>query len=598
MEVAGDDIFLEAMKKDEGKKTKKEASGEVRKGRIVSVNATDVFIDTGDKAECVIPLAEFDKKPEIDDEIEVVIKELKEGIFIASKKDAEKASKIRDIKKAYKNGLPVMGTIMSVIKKDNVPKGFEVNLGGTINAFLPLKHIDTRSVEDVEAMKGKKYEFAILEYDDRRQNTNITVSRREYLGKMIKKMYYKFFDEHKVDDVLTATVDKIESNYAILLFEGVSLFLHISNFSWKHLASLSNVLNVGDEFDVKVLEINKSKNSIKVGVKQLTPDPWENIANKFSIGQLVKGSVVGYKRNGAFIEIEDGVDAFISNDEMSWTERVHDPKKFLKHGDIVEGKIIYVDDEKKKIDISLREIQENPWDNARKTYSEGSKVFGEVTSILDFGVFIKFEDGIEGLLRKEDVDWMTSDVDLKNKFKKGQKVEVMIVSIDPRNEKLRLGMKQMSENPFKLFVRQLVGASIGNIKLFEKMHRRDSVVTGEVIKINPSSAIIGLENELEGYVHISQISKEKIDKIEDVLKIGDKVNMVVKYIDANKNKIELSIKEYIESQDKRDVEQYMAEEDTVSTTLSMGSLIKDQLANFKLEKKNEQKKSSTGTKSK
>ena len=568
---AMNDMFLEAMKQDERKEKPSGGRSQTKKGKVVAINDVDVFLDMGSKAECVVPANEFKVRPAVGDIVDVVLKDMKDGVNIGSRLEAEKYLKMDEARAAFEKGLPVNGKIEELVLKDNVPKGYIVSLGYDIKGFLPLSHVDTRKDEDLKKLIGTSMEFAVIDYE----RNKITVSRREFLHKTIKKLYVVFFEKHKPGDILKGKVERVEEDFIVLSTEGIRAFMHVSDFSWKYLSDMRKVVNLGDEMEMTITRLDPAKNSVRVGRKQLTPDPWEKVSSNYNPGDVVKGKVVGFRREGAIIEVEDGVEAFLHVEEMSWTEKVRDPKKHLKPGDVVEVKIKNVEPERRRMDVSLRAIQENPWNNADNVYTYGKKVEGTITSIVDFGIFIRFEDGIEGLMRREDVDWMDSNVDLKTKFKKGDKVTVMVLELNKDREKLKLGYKQLSDNP---------------VKSFSMNYPKGSLVTGVVKEVQENGAVIALENDLEGYIHISQISKEKIDKVGDALKVGDTVKAVTRVVDPSKNKIELSIKEYLLNEERIDSAKYMAAGHN-SGMASIGSLLKEQLSNIQVEKKDEPKKS-------
>lgn len=568
---AMNDMFLEAMKQDVGKEKPAGGRSQTRKGKVVAVTDVDVFLDMGSKAECVVPISEFKVKPKVGDMTDVVLKDMKDGVNIGSRIEAEKYLKMDEAKIAFDQGLPINGKIEELVLKDNVPKGYIVSLGYDIKGFLPLSHVDTRKDDDLKKLIGTGMEFAVIDYDRNR----ITVSRREFLHKTIKKLYVVFFEKHKVGDVLKGKVDRVEEDFIVLTVEGIRAFMHVSDFSWKYLSDMKKVVNLGDEMEVMVTRLEPAENKVRVGRKQLTPDPWEKAGNHFKPGDVVKGKVVGFRRDGAVIEVEDGIEAYLRVEEMSWTEKVRDPKRLLSAGTIVEVKIKNLEPERRRMDVSLRDIQENPWKSADANYPYGKKVEGTVTSVVDFGVFIRFADGIEGLMRREDVDWLDPAVDLKTKFKKGDKVTVMVLELNREKEKIKLGYKQLSDNP---------------VKSFSMNYPKGSAITGKVKEIQENGAVIALEKDLEGYIHISQISKDKVEKVGDVLKVGDEVRGVIRSVDPAKNKIEISIKEYVLNEEKIESAKYMAGSEQNTGMASMGSLLKDQLANIQLEKKNGPKK--------
>ncbi len=567
---AMNDIFLEAMKNESKVSAQDRADfqSRVKKGKVVAVNSGDVFLDLGGKSECVVPLSEFSQLPSVGDETFVILKEIKDGINIGSRTEAEKIKKTEDLEYALDSGLPVSGTIEEPVYKDKIPKGFTVDLGFGIKAFLPLSQIDVRKEEKLENLKGLVTDFAVIEA----KRNNYTVSRREYLQKTIKKLYSIFFEKFNVNDVIHGKVERVEEDFIVLTAEGIRVFMHVSDFSWKYLDDMRKVIKLGDEMDVLIVKLDRTKNSVKVGRKQFTPDPWLSADRKFKLGDTVKGTVVSYRKDGVIVEVEDGIEGFLSNDEMSWTERIRDAKKYFKPGTIVEVKITNLEPEKRRMGVSLREIQENPWDSADQNYSYGRKVEGTVSSILDFGIFIKFDDGIEGLMRREDVDWLDNSVDLKKKFRRGEKIQCIVLSVDKEKEKLRLGYKQLSDNP---------------IKTFSMNYPKGSLVKALIKSIMDNGLTVSLENNLEGFIHISQVSKDKVDNIHDVHKTGEEVYALVRYVDINKNKIELSIREFLMNEEKIEVSKYIASDKPESKMATIGSLLKKQLSKSNPEKVNE-----------
>ncbi len=563
-----DDIFLEAMKKETTRAAAHESGGSLQKGVVVSVTETDVFLDLGSKSEVVVPIQEFPKKPELGEEYLVKLeKDLKDGVRMASLKAAEKFAKSEHLKDAYRDGLPVRGTIKTLVKKDDSPKGYTIDLGTEADSFLPLSHIDTSRVEKLEDYIGQTFDFTII---DAKKN-NYTVSRKEYLRKTIKKVYKAFYEVHGEGDIIKGKVEEINKNFLILDAEGIKAFLHVSDFSWKYLTDLKKVVKIGDEMEVQIISIEKERDRVKVGKKQLMPDPWENIEDRFAIGDVIKAKVIRFLKEGVMVEVEDGIEAFLPTSEMSWTQKVRDPKRFLKPGSIVEVKIKSYEPEMRRMDVSLRELQENPWENAGDNYTVGRKLEGVVSSIFDFGVFVKFDDGIEGLLRTEDVDWHDSAVDLKQRFKKGDKLQVVVLAIDIHREKLRLGIKQLSDNPFKAF---------------SMNYPKGAPVTCTVKAILDNGITVNLQDDLEGFIHISNLDKQNVDKPADVVSVGEEIQAVVKFVDIAKSKIELSRKDFLYKAEKLEVEQYIvSDSENGSHSMTMGSMLKDQLAAIQIDSK-------------
>ena len=562
--MQSEDIFLQAMESEKRISNANDSANVVKNGVVVAIKEKDVFLNLGGKSEVIVPLDEFDTKPEIGMEVKFVQTEVKEGVNLGSITAAKKAVKQEEVRNAFMNKTPIEGKITDVVYKEKDPKGFLVDIGIDIKAFLPLSQVDTRRVERPEQLIGNAYKFAVMEF----RRGNVTVSHREYAYKMIKSLYVEFFGKHNVGDVVQGKVLEIEENHLIIDIEGIRAFMHISDFSWKYLNDLRKFVKTGDEMEVKIVSLDKTKDSVKVGKKQLIPNPWENIEQKYSVGDVINAKVIKYKREGVTIEVEDGIEAFLHVSEMSWTQKIKDPKRFVAVGSLVEVKIKSIEADKSRMDVSLRDVQDNPWDNALSKYPDGKVVQGTVSSILDFGLFVKLEDGIEGLIRKEDVDWMDQNIELKNKYKKGDTISAIVMSVDTEKEKLRLGLKQMSDNPYKNF---------------SSSYPKGSLVKATVTSLGDDRVFVMLDNNIEGFIHISNLDKTNVDKVADVVKVGDELQAVVKFIDSSKNKIELSRKDYLMNEEKLEVSKYMAkpsQDDGLSTT--MGSLLKDAFKDIKL----------------
>ncbi len=552
-----DDIFLSAMA--EGEKRKPSSAQDKRKiqeGSVVAVTAEDVFLSLGGKSECIVPRSEFSEEPQIGAQVSVVVLDMKDGILRASRKEAEKLDLQQKIRRSIQKHEPVSGVIEDVVRKDGQPKGFIVMLGGVVKAFLPLSHIDLPA--DIEELKGKTFDFLVIE----QERNQVTVSRRELLKRGQSKNLALFFERHHVGDVVRGVVEKVEPSYLFINVDNIIAFMHISDFSWKYVKDLSQVVKVGDAFDVQILEMNQAKKSVKVGRKQLSPDPWEGLEKRYKVGDILKATAVSYKANGVLLEVEDGIEAFLSADEISWTEKVRDPRKAIRLGTSLEVKIIDLDLEKRRMDVSLREIQTNPWDEAEDKYPVGRKLEGTVSSVVDFGVFVRFDDGIEGLLRKEDIDWI-ANVDPKSQFKRGDKITVVVLQIEPEKQRLRLGMKQLSDHPYKTF---------------QMNYPKGSAVKARIAGIVEQ----GLDVEVDGlpaFIHVSQLSKERIENIAEHFKVGDEVEAAVRFVDPAKNRIELSIRELLEQKDRQEVSRHVASSEA-SEVPTIGSLLGDKLAAF------------------
>ncbi|MFN4216536.1 MAG: S1 RNA-binding domain-containing protein [Brevinematales bacterium] len=551
-----DDIFLSAMAEGEKKQVSPKQSRNIQEGTIVAITADDVFLNMGGKSECVVPRSEFDTEPKVGEKVFVVIAEMKDGVLRASRKEAEKQEIQQKIKRSIQNNEPVSGKIEDVVVKNGQPKGFVVMLGGVIKAFLPLSQIEVPS--DVHNLKGKVFDFLVIEHS----KGQLVVSRKELLRRSKGKNLALFFEEYHVGDVVKGVVEKVEPSYLFVSIGNVTAFMHISDFSWKYIKDLTQVVKVGDQLEVKILEMNQAKKSVKLGRKQLLPDPWQGLEKRYKIGDILKATAVSYKANGVLLEVEEGVEAFLSADEISWTEKVRDPKKVVRLGSTLEVKIINLDMEKRRMDVSLREVQANPWDNAEENYPVGRKLEGVVSSVVDFGVFVRFDDGIEGLLRREDIDWI-ANVDPKTQFKKGDRIKVVVLQLDVEKQKLRLGMKQLSDHPYKTF---------------EMNYPRGSAVKARITMIQDNGVEVEVDG-LSGFIHISQLSKERIEHIADHFKVGDEVEAIVRLVEPSKNKIELSVRDLLEKREKQEISKHVVGTETAESP-TIGSLLGEKLAAF------------------
>lgn len=496
-------------------KLKSIKSGTIVKGKIIAIRHGDVVVDVGYKSEGFVPVTEFidisSYKP--GDEIDVFIKtvEDKNGIIILSKQEADKTRNWSRMVKAQYEGFSVKGKIVKKVKG-----GFLVDVG--MEAFLPSSQVDTRPTNENDVV-GQVYEFKVVKVDEMRKN--IVLSRRNLLEEVQKKEKDELLKTLKIGDIRKGVVKNITDFGAFVNIKGMDGLLHITDMTWGRVSHPSELLAVGDEIEVVILSIDKEKEKISLGMKQITPDPWQDVDKKFPVGSRVKGRVVNIVQYGAFVELERGIEGLIHISELSWTKRVNNPSEIMAIGDIVEAMVLAVDKGAKRISLGIKQIEPNPWTSVPEKYPVGSIVKGKVRNLTNYGAFIELQDGIDGLIHISDMSW-TQKIDNPGEvLKKGEVVEVKVLSADPANQRIALGLKQLQPDPWDgVNERYLAGA----------------VVTGKVTKVAPFGTFVELEPGVEGLIHVSQLSGPGI-------KEGDVITAEIINVSREEKKIGLTVKD-------------------------------------------------------
>ncbi len=514
--------------------------GDLVKGTVISVSEDFVFVDVGQKVEGVVSVSDFtdtnNELPKEGDEIEVVVDKLTDKDVKLSFKKAFARKFEEEVREAYKNQTPIKGKITEIVNK-----GFNVDLGGK-TAFLPQSRVDVRRLrkEDSEYV-GKEYDFLVVKYTPK----NCIVSRVELVQDELNKKKEKLMSTLKEGDLVNGKVKNITDYGVFIDLDGVDGLLHISDISWGKVSHPSDFFKVGDEVEVVVLSIDKENEKISLGYKQKTEDPWKNIEKKYPEGTKVKGSVVNIKNYGAFVEVEPGVEGLIHINDISWTKKISNAQNYFKLGDEVEAVVLEVDGERKRLALGLKQIKDNPWDVIEEKFNVGDIFEGEVKNVTDFGAFVEVYDGVDGLIHVSDMSWSKRVKNPEEIVKAGDKVKVKILNIDRENQKIALGIKQLTEDPWQ--------------KFFSKYQMGD-VVEGKIVKLEDYGAFVELDEDIEGLVHVSEISKERIDKPSDVLNIGDVKEMKIVKVDVKDKKIGLSIRQVIIDRERKELEKKRAEE--------------------------------------
>jgi small subunit ribosomal protein S1 len=498
------------------------AQGEIVKGTVIELRPKEVLVDIGYKSEGVIPLNEF-LEPEsvkVGGEVDVLIEKLenKEGTVVLSHQKAEFKKNWDNILSICNEGGIIKGKVTSIVKG-----GLVVNVG--VEAFLPASQIDVTTPKNLTGFVGNTYEFKVVKINQERQN--IVLSRRELIESERNEKRGKILSDMTPGDIRKGTVKNITDFGAFIDLNGIDGLLHITDMSWGRIGHPSELLKVGQEIDVVVLDVNKEKERVSLGLKQKLANPWDSIETKFPVGAKVKGKVVSLVPYGAFVQLEPGVEGLIHVTELSWTKRIAKPSDVLKQDQEVEAVVLGINREEQKISLGVRQLESNPWDGAAAKYTVGVKVKGQVRNLTSYGAFVELEEGIDGMIHVSDMSWTRKINHPSEVMKKGDVVEATVLEVDRPNQRIALGMKQLGTDPWS------------NI---ETLYKVGDLVTGKVTKLASFGAFVGLQHEIDGLVHISQITEDHVEKIKNVLKVGQDVSARVVKIDKNERRIGLSIK--------------------------------------------------------
>jgi len=478
---------MEEALKQGSKSAKLVTQGEIVKGIIIELRSKEVLVDIGYKSEGVVPINEF-LEPDaikVGSEIDVLIEKLenKEGTVVLSHEKAEFKKNWERILSICNEGGRVIGKVKSVVKG-----GLIVNVG--VEAFLPSSQIDMTTPKNLQQYVGNSYEFKVVKINQERQN--IVLSRRELIEAERNDKRSKLLAEMVPGDIRKGTVKNITDFGAFIDLNGLDGLLHITDMSWGRLNHPSEVLKVGQELDVVVLDVNKEKERVSLGLKQKMANPWDNIESKYPVGQKVKGKVVSLVPYGAFVQLEPGVEGLVHVTELSWTKRVAKPSDILKQDQELEAVVLGINRDEQKISLGIRQLESNPWDNAETKYTVGTKVKGKVRNLTSYGAFVELEEGIDGMVHVSDMSWTRKINHPSEMLKKGDEVEASVLEVDRANQRIALGMKQLETDPWE------------NI---EKLYKVGDLVQGKVTKLASFGAFVGLQHEIDGLVHISQISE-------------------------------------------------------------------------------------------
>jgi small subunit ribosomal protein S1 len=497
-------------------------AGTIVSGVITEIRANEVVVDIGGKAEGVIPANEFSDLGElqIGSTIEVILEKLedKEGNPILSYEQAQQKKNWENILSKCQEGAIVPGRV-----KTKVKGGLIVSIG--VDSFLPASHIDIQPPKNLDQYVGQTYDFKVLKINHERKN--IVLSRRELIEEQRVNKRRDLLEKLQPGQVRKGVVKNITDFGAFIDLDGMDGLLHITDMSWGRIGHPSELLKQGEEIEVMIIDINREKERVSLGLKQTKNNPWDNIDHKFPVGSKIHGKVVNLVPYGAFIELEPGVEGLVHITEMSWTKRINKPSELLKVGQELDAVVLGIQKDEQKISLGLRQLEPNPWDMVRHNYPVGARVRGKVRNMTTYGAFVELEEGIDGMVHVSDMSWTRKINHPSEMLKKGDEVDAIVLDVDPSQQRISLGMKQLATDPWTDI---------------DSFFRIGDVVPGVISKITTFGAFIELKDGIDGLVHISQIQEDRVDKIKDVLKPGQEVQARVIKIDREQRRIGLSIK--------------------------------------------------------
>ena len=535
--------------------------GAIVSGLVVEIRPDVVVINAGLKSEGVVPIEQFrneqgELEVAVGDTVKVALESLENGFgeTVLSREKAKRAMVWDELETSMEAGEIVTGRISGKVKG-----GFTVDIRD-VRAFLPGSLVDVRPVRDPGYLEGKELEFKIIKLD--RKRNNVVVSRRAVVESENSVEREQMLERLQEGAIVTGVVKNLTDYGAFVDLGGIDGLLHITDMAWKRVRHPSEVVNVGDELDVRVLKFDRERNRVSLGLKQLGEDPWDNIARRYPANSRVFGKVSNVTDYGAFVEIEPGVEGLVHVSEMDWTNKNVNPSKVVQLGDDVEVMVLDVDAERRRISLGIKQCVANPWEAFAAIHKKGDKVSGQIKSITDFGIFIGLDGGIDGLVHLSDISWNTTGEDIVRNYKKGDNLEAVVLAVDPERERISLGIKQMEQDP---------------IGTYMATTQKGAIVTGTVKEVDAKGATISLPDGIEGYVRASDIAKERVEDASQHLKVGDTVEAKYMGMDRKGRVMQLSIR----AKDEADVAESMAEvnkaADASSGTTKLGALLREQL---------------------
>ena len=508
--------------------------GDTTNALVVAINDDFVILDAGLKSESRIPAEQFknaqgELEVAVGDTVPVVLESVEDGdgATVLSREKAKRNEAWSKLEQAYNNGEAVTGLIDGKVKG-----GFTVQLGG-IRAFLPGSLVDVRPVRETTHLEGKELQFKVIKLDQKRNN--VVVSRRAVIESENSNERESVLATLQEGQEVKGIVKNLTDYGAFVDLGGVDGLLHITDMAWKRVKHPSEIVNVGDEIEVKVLKFDRERQRVSLGLKQLGEDPWANIAARFPVGSNIDGKVTNLTDYGCFVEIQEGVEGLVHVSEMDWTNKNIHPSKVVSVGDNVTVKVLEIDEERRRISLGLKQCKPNPWMEFAEAHSKGDRVTGKIKSITDFGIFIGLDGGIDGLVHLSDISWQQSGEEAVRDFKKGDEITAIVLQVDPDRERISLGLKQIAEDPFADYLAQ---------------HHKGSLVNGTVEEVDARGATIKLAEGVTGYIRVADISRDRVEDATTVLKVGDEVEAKFVNLDRKTRQLTLSIRAKDEAEEK------------------------------------------------
>ena len=534
-------------------------TGEVITAEVVRIDQNFVVVNAGLKSESYVPVDEFrndrgELEVNVGDFVHVAIDALEDG-FGETRLSRDKAKRIsawNDLEKALNEGSLVKGVITGRVK------GGLTVMTNSIRAFLPGSLVDMRPVKDTTPYEGKEYEFKVIKLD--RKRNNVVVSRRAVLEANMGEERQKLLENLQEGTIVKGIVKNITTRRFVL--GGIDGLLHITDLAWRRVRHPSEVLNVGDEIEAKVLKFDQEKNRVSLGLKQLGEDPWVGISRRYPQGTRLFGKVTNITDYGAFVEVEQGIEGLVHVSEMDWTNKNIHPTKVVQLGDEVEVMILEIDEDRRRISLGMKQCMSNPWDDFAINHKKGDKVRGQIKSITDFGVFIGLEGGIDGLVHLSDLSWSEQGDDAVRRFKKGDEVEAVVLAIDVERERISLGIKQLEGDPYTNFI---------------ATHEKNTLVRGTVKSVDARGAVISLGDDVEAYLRASEAAAHRVDDLTTMLKEGDEVEAMVINVDRKTRSINLSIRAKDQAEQTEAMSKFASDSSAASGTTNLGALLKAKL---------------------
>ena len=514
------DLFEESLKVIETR------PGSIVKGTIVSIDKDIVLVDAGLKSESAIPVEQFrNAEGELDvvvgDVIDVALDAIEDGFgeTILSREKAKRHEAWVELEKAYTEKETIIGVINGKVKG-----GFTVEVN-TVRAFLPGSLVDVRPVRDTTHLEGKELEFKVIKLDAKRNN--VVVSRRAVIEAESSAERDTLLANLEEGHEVKGIVKNLTDYGAFVDLGGVDGLLHITDMAWKRVKHPSEIVNVGDEINVKVLKFDKEKSRVSLGMKQMGNDPWQEIANRYPEGAKLSGAVTNLTDYGCFVEIEDGVEGLVHVSEMDWTNKNIHPSKVVNLGDVCEVMVLEIDEERRRISLGLKQCIPNPWEEFAKAQSKGDKVSGKIKSITDFGIFIGLDGGIDGLVHLSDISWNKTGEEAVREYKKGDEISAVVLQVDPERERISLGVKQIEEDPFNQYIADT---------------KKGTIVTGMVTAVDAKGVTVKLGEEVEGYIRVADLARDRVEDATTVVSVDTEIEAKFMGVDRKNRIVNLSVK--------------------------------------------------------